>query len=52
MGRRKKTESKGKKGDEVETHLGHPVKKTPPAYAEGTERGPTAKTRRKKRKSD
>jgi hypothetical protein len=50
MGKRKRTEPK--RDDEVETYLGHPVKKIPPAYAEGAERGPTVKVRPKKRKSE
>lgn len=28
-----------------ETYLGHPITKLPPAYAEGAQRGPSAKPR-------
>jgi hypothetical protein len=43
---------KDRKPEEVETHLGHPITKCPPAYAEGAERGPTVKVRPKKQKSE
>ncbi|OWK35221.1 hypothetical protein [Fimbriiglobus ruber] len=35
--------------EEAETYLGHPVRKCPPAYAEGVDRGPSVKPRGRKR---
>ncbi|OWK42026.1 hypothetical protein [Fimbriiglobus ruber] len=41
-----------KKADESETYLGHPVRKCPPAYAEGVDRGPSVKPRGRKRQKE
>jgi hypothetical protein len=43
-------EDEEQKPEQEETYLGHPVKKCKRAYAEGAERGPTAKPRTRSKK--